>query len=1201
MATEFVDKQWRIPNSWNVDQSNQGKISNYSMKFNNVSTNFIEFPETDFLKSGQASFSFWSNPNTYNSGNYGYFFSGNLSSNGGLAMSEGGTSGIYTPGVLYWYNGSASIILNVTLTENVWNHIVIVFDGTTITTYKDGSNPVNATITAPSELKFNTIGKYSPTNSHILNGELDQVCVFDYALSASQVSTLYGNNSAGYFQIGNPMALTPNPVVFYPLGDQDVQQTIDSTAWRITNQVAAGGDVFQSVPLRTANAVPTDTITSNINYTGTPGLPDSFTVSFWMKDSVVGNGSVFFDHDASTYTASTPKGAFVYFATGRVLIYLKSNYWRYYNLPAGVVLTDNEWRNIVVYMDPASNLLGKVWIDGTPLSPSTPNNGAPSSDFTAGFKFYLNNFGSNVMYFKDYEIDNAGATLLYNNGAPLLDTSTLAQAPDHWWKLNASDTFDTATSTWTIKDHVGSENGTSVNMDASNLVSSELPNTGDRQGYSPWAIDLDGIDDNFTIDNSSKDLNTENISISTWFFQDDSAAASSFPAIIINGFSGSGGSYWGLVMRPGNIVRAQLRLLDINGNFIFIAEDITQTIVTDQWNHIAMTYDGTTLKGYINGVEETLSLSGASGQIQYATTGMNSQDLLIGKRGTDSFRIDGKISNFAIWGSGLTSTQIATIYNNGIPGDISSLNPLAWWELGVMTGFNSSTGTWTAISNSDSNFTAVSTANMTESDLVNGPGYSSNATGTSTLVLEKQAPYSFNNALSENMAISNRDDSQVSDPYPLMIQLDLTGEISSYTFTAPILYTSGDVSIDWGDGSAIQQTGTISNTRLTHVYDTDTYPRPLIQWGKSTDAGKISRFRVDGGGSRLNIFNLKQWGKSFNGTQINFQSAANMIITAQDIPDFSSLTTMAAMFINCNNLTTIPNIEKWDVSNKAVSTTQMFRSCTKFIATDLDNFADNVFTSQAAMFGNCSSLNSASFSKWRVRGAMTETFESMLSLDQDLSTKTVTRADGSTYIAWDISDCTSIYQLLDYNSGFTGTNPNVSNWNTSNIVGTGFGYLFLSTKMNSDISTKQISTPNPYNTTYTAWDVNGGTSFISFAQGNSIFNQNLRTWQLNESTTSLSQMFTSTAAFSDDNYTDTLVGWAVYLYGVENPPESLSLGNTSGLNFQYTRTVNSDDNGSTTTNYSSLYPSWPETWTSANDARDYLVETLGWSSTQTPL
>ena len=45
-----------------------------------------------------------------------------------------------------------------------------------------------------------------------------------------------------------------------------------------------------------------------------------------------------------------------------------------------------------------------------------------------------------------------------------------------------------------------------------------------------------------------------------------------------------------------------------------------------------------------------------------------------------------------------------------------------------MTGFNSSTGTWTAISNTKTNYAAVSKDNMTESDLVNGPGYSTNAT-----------------------------------------------------------------------------------------------------------------------------------------------------------------------------------------------------------------------------------------------------------------------------------------------------------------------------------------------------------------------------------------------------------------------------------------------------------------------------------------
>ena len=1203
MATEFVDKQWRIPNSWNVDESNQGKISNYSMKFNNASTNFIQFPETDFLKSGQASFSFWSNPNTYGGAtNYGYFFSGTLLANGGLAMSEGSTSGGYTPGVLYWYNGSASIILDVTLTENVWNHIVIVFDGTTITTYKDGSNPVTTTITAPSEIKFNTIGKFFPSNSNILNGELDQVCVFDYALSASQVSTLYGNNSAGYFQIGNPMALTPNPVVFYPLGDQDVQQTVDSTDWRIPNQVAGA---FSSV-FTSGGAAP-----GTINLANPVPLGSNKTVSFWFKLSSSASfafaaftaqggdaGNCYYPYFLSSNSASLKWYVSDAYCGGTGFLLIGGN--------GGAPGVDT-WAHAAVVGDGSSII---CYLNGAQVQQA-------SSDRNATIQRLITNPTQSIE-FSNFSIFNTNLSLtgtesitsLYNNGTPpdLTDYSNII----HWWKLNEKDTFNSATGNWTIKDYIGSNNGTSSNMTSASLVSSDLPSV--TSGYSPWAIDLDGIDDNFTIDNSSKDLNVENISISTWFFQDDSAAASSYPAIIINGFSGSGSSYWGLVMRPGNIVRAQLKLRDSNGNEAFVAQDITETITTDQWNHIAMTYDGTTLKGYINGVEETLSLVTSapgvtpivtsSGPIIYSVPGMNSQDLLIGKRGTDGFRINGKISNFAIWGSGLTSAQIATIYNNGIPGDISSLNPLAWWELGIMTGFNS--GTWTAISNSDSNFTAVSTANMTESDLVNGPGYSTNATGTSTLVLEKQAPYSFNNALSENMAISNRDDSQASDPYPLMIELDLTGETSSYTFTAPILWTSGDVSIDWGDGSAIQQTGTISNTRLTHVYDTDTYPRPLIQWGKSTDAGKISRFQVQGAGSRLNIFNLKQWGKAFYNLQpsllqINFNNAVNMIITAQDIPDFSSLTTMASMFYRCTNITTIPNIEKWDVSNKAISASQMFRFCSNFIATDLDNFADNVFDNQSAMFGNCTSLNSASFSKWRIRGAMSETFESMSSLDQDLSTKTVTRADGSTYIAWDISECTSLSQLLDYNIGFTGTNPNISNWDTSNLVGSGLAYLFLAAKMNSDISTKQISTPNPYNTTYTAWDVSGVTSFYAMFQANSIFNQNLRTWQLSESTTNLSQIFTSTAAFSDDNYTDTLVGWAVYLYGVENPPENLSLGNTSGLNFQHNRTVNSDDNGSTTTNYSSLYTSWPETWTQAGDARDYLVETLGWSSTVTPL
>lgn len=1223
MATEFINEQWRIPNSWNVDESNQDKISNYSMKFNGTDT-FVNVGLIKPFNNAVSNFavSYWIKAN-FSDDQIHFDFRYNAA-NRGVAMENGGGTQLifYTAG-----NSGTTWSTPVSgLNSNEWNHIVLNFDGSIAEAADKAEFWING------DKKTNTV--VSPGNSstiaisgdgflgngfnpYKLEGQLDQFCTFDYTLSSSQIAILYGNSAAGYFQIGNPMALTPNPVAFYPLGDQGlIGAGYNGANWLVPNQVAI------SLSSYVFNFDGTDDyidLGDSDDFSFGNGVTDSpFSVSAWVNMT-----------DATRFItiAKDATGGREYVITtlsdDKLYFYLLDNSSNGYIGRCSPAVTSNQgnWIHTVYTYNGNSSSSGiKIYLNGSPVDNDVYEGGSYEAMENANTALnigrqerglnYTNGLISNTAIFNT-ELTSTQVTTLYNNGEPG-DISSLS--PISWYKLNAADTFDAPD--WTINDYgSGGNDGTSVNMTSANLVVSDLQQT---SGYSPYAIELNGTDQNFVVDNSSKDLNVENVSLSAWFFQDNTAASSSFPAIIINGFKGTnGGSYWGLVMRPGNIVRAQLKLIDPNGNEAFVIQDITRTITTGQWNHVAMTYDGTTLKGYINGVEETLSLVTSapgvtpivtsSGPITYSVPGMNSQDLLIGKRGTDSFRLNGKLSNFAVWGSGLSTAQVATIYNNGIPGNISSLNPLAWWELGSMMGFNG-VDTYTALSNTDSNYAAVSTANMEANDVVNGPGYSDGGLGISSLVIEKQAPYSFNNALSESMSISNRDDSQASDPYPLIMQLDLTGETSSYTFTTPILYTSGDISIDWGDGSAIQQTGTIGNAKLTHVYDTDAYPRPLIQWGKSTDAGKISRFLVQNGVSKATIANLKQWGKSFNGIQINFLNSLNMVITAQDIPDLSNLTTMVAMFQGCSSITTIPNIEKWDVSNKGVSTNAMFRFCTNFIATDLDNFADNIFTTQLAMFGNCSSLNSTSISKWRTRGSMAEAFEGMTSLDQDLSTKTVTRADTSTYIAWDISDCTSLAQLLDVDSGFTGTNPNISNWDTSNIIGIGFTRITLFAKINSDMSTKQISTPNPYNTAYTAWDVSGGTSFVSMFQGNVIFNQNLRTWQLNESTVSLSQIFTSTSVFSNDNYTDTLVGWAVYLYGVENPPENLSLGNTSRgaplgvLSFQSSRTVNSDDNGSTTTNYSSLYPSlFPETWTQAGDARDFLQETLGWSSTAGPL
>mgnify|MGYP003674562128 CR=1 FL=1 len=725
MSTDFFNDQWRMPNN-----KNQSLVSNYSMEFDGIS-DIVNTTLTPPTGANNRTFSVWFKTGVNAFKNIcGY---GTAATSQGFDICTHPSPIAYTVGVHAY---GPTIIADGVYIPNQWNHYVVTYDGTILRGYLNGQ-PVNTSTIAlntGTSVDF-TINGGAYTTANGYSGSIDQVSVFDYVLSASQVSTLHGGGTA----VTNPMSLSPRPVAYYQLGDQSAY---NGAYYLVPNQVATGGDVFQSVPLRTTNSVPTDTITSNINYTGTPGLPDPFTVSFWMKDSVVGNGSVFFDHDASTYTPSTPKGAFVYFATGRVLIYLKSNYWRYYNLPAGVVLTDNEWRNIVVYMDPASNLLGKVWIDGTPLSASTPNSNSPSSDFTAGFKFYLNNFGSNVMYFKDYEIDNAGATLLYNNGAPLLDTSTLAQAPDHWWKLNASDTFDIATSTWTIKDHVGSENGTSVNMDASNLVSSELPNTGGRQGYSPYALSLDGTAQNFVVDTEITLSN--NKSISFWLNFDTIPTQSGAGPVPL---SSSTNNYYPMIAIAGSIMR-----LYITGSNGFVNVVTNTTVIANTWYHIVITGDGTNAYWYVNG--------GDNGGFPSDRTGVSIKS--IGSRLNGSSRslyVDGQMSNVAIWDSTtLTSAQVNEIYNQGLPSNLNTFSgtkPTAWWQLGSNSSFNAATSQWTCLDEVGTN-NAESSTGMAGDDITNGVGYSENGLGTSSIDIVGDAPYSPANGISENIDVLDR-------------------------------------------------------------------------------------------------------------------------------------------------------------------------------------------------------------------------------------------------------------------------------------------------------------------------------------------------------------------------------------------------------------------------------------------------------------
>ena len=748
MSTEFFNDQWRIPTN-----SNQNKISNYSMEFDGTSDK-IEFGDVNgFERTDKFSGSCWvyltgGSINEYiiskqdDTTRKGYVFYVNSTRKLGVIISRDSSINI------------AQVLTTSNMPNNTWTHIAFTYDGSStragIKLYINGVLQTlnyygDANITGSivdATLPFQISGR-DGVATNAVNGQIDQVSIFDYELPATgtnSVATLYGGGTA----VTNPMALSPKPIYYAQLGDQSVY---NGANYLVPNN-SLSGYVFRSVPLRTTNSVPTDTITSNINYTGTPGLPDPFTVSFWMKDSVVGNASVFFDHNASTYTTTTPKGAFVYFTGGKVLIYLAASYWRYYNLPSGVALTDNEWRNIVVYMNPLSNGLGKVWIDGTPLTLSNANSGSSANNFTAGFRFYLNNFGSNVMYFKDYEIDNAGATLLYNNGAPLLDTSTLAQAPDHWWKLNDDDTFNSGTSTWTINDYVGSENGTSVNMTSNNLVISDLDNTGSSVGYSPYALDFDGVDDFLNCGNANSFDITDSFSGSCWVY------LTSTKLNIFMSKQENANQFKGYAFFTSTVGNLRFILGTPSGSRLITS---TSTVTNNAWNHIAFTYDGSTniagAKLYMNGALQTTS---GSGSISGSMVGATIPFQISGRGGSTTGAISGKLSNISVFNTELTSTEVTEIYNEGVPSNLNNFSgtaPVSWWQLGSNSSYNS--GAWTCLDEIGTN-NAVSAGGMTNDDIVDGPGYSASGIGTSSIDIKGDAPYSTANGLSENMDVLDR-------------------------------------------------------------------------------------------------------------------------------------------------------------------------------------------------------------------------------------------------------------------------------------------------------------------------------------------------------------------------------------------------------------------------------------------------------------
>ena len=195
MSTEFYNRNWRMPNSFNGSEDNNSKFSNYSMSFDGSSEYISINPILKTLPTDNFTISTWVKIDTLPTGTAEQVIFQELTSASRYVRlcTKGNQNGFV---LRYGNGGNLQINGSTIITTDVWYHVALVYSvDNGIKLYLNGNADASAAYTALSRSAFTdaAIGCYYYAGSalNFWDGKIDHFAIFDYAFTQAQVTALY--------------------------------------------------------------------------------------------------------------------------------------------------------------------------------------------------------------------------------------------------------------------------------------------------------------------------------------------------------------------------------------------------------------------------------------------------------------------------------------------------------------------------------------------------------------------------------------------------------------------------------------------------------------------------------------------------------------------------------------------------------------------------------------------------------------------------------------------------------------------------------------------------------------------------------------------------------------------------------------------------------------------------------------------------